>query len=249
MSEHAPRFGVISDIHGNLPGLRAVHAALSDEGPLDTVIVAGDLLLGSAWPNEVWETLSADGYALVQCSTHAELAGLIEPGLDPSHPYQQAYAARYNWTLGQIGGSIQCALANLPHEYRVRTPAGDLLVVHSSPRGLDDRASGPHNTAAEVAAAYHGAGASAIAFGHWHQSLVPPTPFALLVNVASVSIPIDRRALAAYTILTAMPDGWIVEQRRVQYDVDEVARAERERGVPVWRSPSVRRRSCLIVFG
>ncbi len=115
------------------------------------------------------------------------------------------------------------------------TSAGDLLVVHASPRGLDDRAGGPHNTAAEVEAAYAGTGASAIAFGHWHQSFVRPARFALLVNVASVSIPLDGRPLAAYTILTATSDGWIVEQRRVTSDREDVMRAERERGMPEWR--------------
>jgi putative phosphoesterase len=229
------RFGVISDVHGNLPALRAVRAALAEEDPLDSVIVAGDLLLSGAWPREVWDMLTADGYVLVQGNTDAELARLMEPVLDPGHPYQHAYAERYAWTLAQIDGSIQRALGKLPREHRVRTPAGDLLVVHASPRGLDDRAGAPHNTAAEVAAAYGGTGASAIAFGHWHQSFVRPTRFALLVNVASVSIPLDRRALASYTVLTAAPDGWIVEQRRVPYDAEEVVRVERERAMPAWR--------------
>jgi predicted phosphodiesterase len=74
-----------------------------------------------------------------------------------------------------------------------------------------------------------------IAFGHWHQNFVRPTPHALLINVASVSIPLDGRALAAYSILTAAPDGWIVEQQRVPYDAAEVAIVERERDLPAWR--------------
>jgi len=52
---------------------------------------------------------------------------------------------------------------------------------------------------------------------------------------ASVSIPLDGRPLAAYTILTATSDGWIVEQRRVTYDREDVMRVERERGMPEWR--------------
>lgn len=228
------RLGLLSDVHGNLAALNAVRAALADAGPLDSVIVAGDLLLGGAWPVEVWDALTANGYVLVQGNTDAELAGLTEAALDPGHPYQRAYAARFMWTQGRIDGSIQRALRELPREYRVSSPAGDLLVVHASPRGLDDRAGAPHNTAAEVAAAYGGTGASAIAFGHWHQSFVRLTPSALLINVASVSIPLDGRPLAAYTILTAAPDGWIVEQRRVPYDAADAANMERERDMPAW---------------
>lgn len=228
------RVGLLSDVHGNLAALNAVRAALADAGSLDSVIVAGDLLLGGPWPTEVWEALAAERYVLVQGNTDAELAGLMQPTLDPGHPYQQAYAARYQWTLEHIDASIQRALRELPSEHRVSTPAGDLLVVHASPRGLDDRAGGPHNTAAEIAAAYGGTGASAIAFGHWHQSFVRLTPHALLINVASVSLPLDGRPLASYTILTAAPDGWIVEQQRVPYDADEAANVERERDMPAW---------------
>jgi calcineurin-like phosphoesterase family protein len=159
------RFEVISDVHGNLPALQAVHPALAKEDPLDRVIVAGDLLLSGPWPNEAWDVLTADGYVLVQGNTDAALAGQMDPVLDPGHPYQQAYAERYAWTLAQIDGATHRALGKLPREHRVSTPAGDLLVVHVSPRGLDDRARAPHNTAADVAAAYGGTGASAVAFG------------------------------------------------------------------------------------
>jgi predicted phosphodiesterase len=70
---------LISDVHGNLPALQAVRRALAEDGARDAVMVAGDLLLGGAWPAEVWDLLTADGYVLVQGNTDAELAGLMEP--------------------------------------------------------------------------------------------------------------------------------------------------------------------------
>jgi hypothetical protein len=53
--------------------------------------------------------------------------------------------------------------------------------------------------------------------------------------VASVSIPLDHQALAAYTILSATAEGWIVEQRRVPYDPAQESDAARRRGMPPWR--------------
>ncbi|HEY3108886.1 MAG TPA: hypothetical protein VGL23_09045, partial [Chloroflexota bacterium] len=103
------------------------------------------------------------------------------------------------------------------------------------PRSIHDQAGGPHNSGDEVAAAYGGTGAAAIAFGHWHGSFVRPTAFALLVNVASVGLRPDRAPLAAYTIIEARPDGFVVQQRLVPYDRREEARAARERGMPVWQ--------------
>ncbi len=35
-------------------------------------------------------------------------------------------------------------------------------------------------------------------------------PFALLVNVASVGLPLDGLPLAAYTIISAAEGGWVV---------------------------------------
>ena len=46
----------------------------------------------------------------------------MAPLLDPGHSYQRPYAARFDWTLGRIGGSIQRALADLPREQRVTAP-------------------------------------------------------------------------------------------------------------------------------
>jgi hypothetical protein len=61
----------------------------------------------------------------------------LPPTLDPGHPYQKPYLARHKWSLSQIDAFIQRALGELPREFRVTTPAGDLPVVHASPRGLD----------------------------------------------------------------------------------------------------------------
>ncbi len=155
--------------------------------------------------------------------------------MEPGSRYQQAYAVQHAWMRAHLDASITGALGSLPSQYREPTPASDLLVVHASPRRLDDRCGGPHNTAADVMAACDGTGASAIAFGHWHQHVVRPMPFALLINVASVSIPRDGLALAAYTVLTATTDGWLVEQQRIPYDLSEEALAARSSGLPPWQ--------------
>ena len=90
--------------------------------------------------------------------------------------------------------------------------------------------------ASEVQAAYAGTGADVIAFGHYHRSFVRPMPFALLINVASVSIPEDQRPLAAFTVLHARPDGWLVEQSRVPFDPALERAAAAQTGMPPWQA-------------
>jgi hypothetical protein len=59
-------------------------------------------------------------------------------------------------------------------------------------------------------------------------------PFGLLINVASVGLPLDGLPLAAYTLLTASKSGWTVEQRRVPYDFALEGRAALDAGKPAW---------------
>jgi predicted phosphodiesterase len=237
------RIGLFSDVHSNLAGLHAVANELDREGPIDQVVVAGDHLWGGPRPREVWRLLNERRWTLVLGNADENLVSpTVDQDFPPGHRYRSAAIRQREWLREQLDPSDLNALASLPLQHRIASPAGDLLVVHSSPRSMIDRCGGPHNSAAEVEAAYSGTGASAIAFGHWHGAFVRQTPFALLLNVASVGLPLDGRPLAAYTILTATPGGWIVEQRLAAYDPEEERRAARSAGLPAWVPDSVDRR-------
>ena len=100
--------------------------------------------------------------------------------------------------------------------------------------GHAGHAAAPATPLAELREKYAPAGAAAVAFGHSHRSFVRPTPFGLLVNVASVGLPKDQPPLAAYPILTATPEGGIVEQRRAVYDAAAEPAASMAAGLPEW---------------
>lgn len=231
----ALRVALFSDVHGNLAALRAVAAAIKREPPVDYIVVAGDHLQGGPRPREVWELLTRRGWILIKGNEdEALLATDPLAGRAPT-PYDSAFLAQVAWTRDQVGRNVLARIAALPSQWRIETPAGPLLVVHASPRSLDDRAGAAHNSDADVLLAYGGTGASAIAFGHYHQNFVRATPFALLINVASVGLPVHGRALASFTILTASPLSWVVEQRQVPYRQAAELAAARSRGMPPWR--------------
>lgn len=228
------RIAIFSDVHGNLAGLREVAAALDREQPLDHVVVAGDHLQGGPRPIEVWDLLNAKGWVLVRGNEDEALCAEDPLGDHWTSPYRGAFYAGVMWTRARVGPEVLDALIRLPDRWRVTTPAGDLLVVHASPRSIHDRAGGAHNTLDEIIPAYGGTGASAIAFGHYHHSFVRPTPIGLLINVASVGLPRDLRAVACYTVVTATAEGWIVEQRQVPYNPVEESDAAAAQGMPLW---------------
>jgi hypothetical protein len=219
-------------VHANLAGLEAVAAALKAEGRFDRIVVAGDHLQGGPRPLEVWRRLRDLGWTLLLGNEDEALVSAVP--VYGAGNYQQAYLAQHAWSRAVLPPALLAELGALPFSWRETTPAGDLLVVHSSPRSTTDRCGGPHNAAPDVLAAYGGTGASAVAFGHYHLAFVRPMPIALLINVASVGLPLDRKALAAYTVLCAVDGGWVVEQRRVAYDPDEEVAAALERGLPPW---------------
>lgn len=232
--EETLRFALMSDVHGNLAALRAVAACLADEGPLDHVVVAGDHLQAGAHPGEVWDFLTGRGWVLIRGNEDDSLLDDTLPSDRLPAAYRNAFLSGRDWTRGQVGTAVLESLAALPEKWRIATPAGDLLVVHASPRSIHDRAGAGHNTAAEVFAAYGGTGASAIAFGHYHRHFVRMTPYGLLINVASVGLPLDKRPIASYTVLTAQQGDWLVEQHEVPYDPSSEETEAVRRGLPPW---------------
>jgi predicted phosphodiesterase len=230
------RIGLLSDVHGNLAGLRAVGRALEREGPLDAVVVAGDHLWGGPRPREVWEMLAASGWVLVRGNEDERLvADRADDGpRERWEGYRTALSAFHGWTRAAVGDAVVDLLARLPFEHRLATPAGELLVVHATPRSVHERTADLETPASVLERCYGGTGAAAIAFGHYHRAFVRPTPLALLLDVASVGLPHDGMPLASYTVLTATAGGWAVEQRRLPYDAEEERAAAQSTGMPVW---------------
>lgn len=78
----------------------------------------------------------------------------VDDDFPADSPYRRSAELLHAWTHDRLDAEVLRSLGALPFEYRLSTPAGDLLVVHSSPRGTRGRCGGPHNTFDETTAAY-----------------------------------------------------------------------------------------------
>lgn len=213
------RVAVLSDIHGNVLALEAVLTDLEVRGGADLLVIAGDLCIEGPRPREVLERLQALGVPVVQGNTDRDLVQPTPADAD------EEYAALLDWTREQIGSAGLDYLANLPFSHRVPDPTGEtaLLVVHANPRDLDThlRPFAPEETILPLLGGLT-AEITALAFGHLHIPYTRRVGDLLLANISSAGLPKDGDRRAGYGLLTWDTGGWQVEQRRVEYPVDEM---------------------------
>ena len=231
------RIALLSDVHGNLPAFQAVLADVDAQAP-DEVWCLGDLVGYGAQP---------DGcVALARERCDLSLAGnhdLVVTGEIPIADLSSSAAAAARWTQETIGEDAMAFLKSLAPADADREPA----LYHASPRDpvweyvlstwqadecidlmvarvgavghshvalwfrRDD--SGKMSGATADAGSEHD-----LSTGRW------------LVNPGGVGQPRDGDPRAAWLLLDT--GGWTATWRRVEYPIEEAARAIEEAGLP-----------------
>jgi putative phosphoesterase len=225
------RLAILSDLHANRHALQAVWDDIEAQRP-ERVYCLGDLVGYGAFPNEVVDFIrSRDiptimgnydegvGFDLDDCGCACRTAEERARG-DVSRLWSQAHTSPENKTY----------LQGLPKQIRLEESKPTLLLVHGSPRKIneylfEDR---PVATFDRLAAL---AGADLVLFGHTHKPYQKRVGGTLFVNVGSVGKPHDGDRRACYALLD-LGQGARVDLRRVTYDVTAAAEAVRQAGLP-----------------
>src|SRR5688572_30657494 len=116
------RIAVLSDIHGNLPALEAVLAALR---PYDAVWQLGDICGYGPQPDEVVALLAAEGATGVRGNHDSAAIGLLH-----TDAFNDDARTAVEWTADRIQPGTRDWLAALP----VRVENEPFTLVHGSPR-------------------------------------------------------------------------------------------------------------------
>ncbi|HEY8497629.1 MAG TPA: metallophosphoesterase family protein [Limnochordales bacterium] len=213
------RLAVFSDVHGNWHALQAVLQDL--RGRADVAVCAGDLAWGGPFPERTVEQVQAGGFPCVLGNTDVTAA---DEAAAAHHPWAR-------WARARLEPRHLAFLQGLPREHRIETPAGTVLVVHSTPS--DPAAPLPKPSEPEaVVRLFRGAGAALVVHGHDHLPSVTRAPEVWVVGTGSVGLPFDGDPRACYVLVTATPDGFAVEHRRVAYDVEAAAREALQGAMP-----------------
>jgi putative phosphoesterase len=225
------RIAIFSDIHGNIHALDAVLSDIDAQHP-DRVYCLGDLVGYGAFPNEV--------IARIRQRQIPTIVGNYDDGVgfdrdDCGCAYKedvdrQLGQQSLEWTKARTTAENKAFLRTLPPEIRLEADRKRLLLVHGSPRKMneylfEDR---PLSSFERIA---QSSSADVIVFGHTHVPYTKNVGSVLFVNVGSVGKPKDGDARACYAIVDfalAAP----VTFRRVSYDVAAAAGAIRGTDLP-----------------
>lgn len=221
------RIAILSDIHGNLVGLDACLADLTQQGGADAIVAAGDLCMDGPRPKKVLQRLQEVNAQCLRGNTDRFLCA----PQDAEGNWSEGDRKQAIWQREQIGDKWLAWLAHLPFALRFGEPENELLVVHANPQ-TDDEHIWPDSDDATLERLIGAETAAAIAFGHLHLPYARTWRGRLLVNVASAGLPKDGDPRAGYAILSERPGGWEVKHRRVAFDVKKVATQLADCGIP-----------------
>jgi putative phosphoesterase len=218
------RIAVISDVHANLPALRAVIDDVTAIG-CDAVWCAGDLVGRGPHPNEVVEQVRNLALPTVQgnwdeaLGMGREVTGSIWPSPEAE---AQGYAS-LAWTASRLSDENCSWLRQLPSTMRLEVEGRTALLFHGTPLKQneylwEDR---PSRYFARIAS---DEGDDVFCFGHTHQTYHRVLGPAHFVAAGSVGCGGEGDARARYAVLYLTDSEVVVGFRSVEYDQEAVAR-------------------------
>jgi putative phosphoesterase len=223
---------VITDIHGNLPALRAVLARI-EQLAIESVFCGGDLVGYGPHPNGVCALIAERhlptvhgnyDYAIARDEKDCGCAYVDQHDRDLGQ-------LSVEWTLAHTNQESKDFMRGLPFDLRFAVGRSGVHLVHGSPRKVNEYLfeDKPARLYERLAAAES---ARALVFGHTHKPWVHEYGGVLFVNCGSVGKPKDGDPRAAFAVLTATATGVDASIERVAYDAQAVAAEVRDAGLP-----------------
>jgi predicted phosphodiesterase len=235
------RYALLSDIHANLPALRAVLTDIDNRRNVDATYHLGDLTGYAPWPNEVvallrermipgiagnYDSTIATGYKHCGCRA------------DSQHEEELSHLS-YEWTRSHVTAETKRYLASLPFRIDIRPLGGHvsgptITLIHGNQTlntvyVTEDR---PDSFLEKMARDVGARAGDVICFGHTHKPWQRVVGGIQFINTGSAGRPKDGDWRACYVLLSMEATGARVEFVRVPYDVDESARAIRASDLP-----------------
>lgn len=206
----------LGDIHGNLPALEAVLAAIDSAG-VQTVLNTGDCVVGQPWPNEVIELLRERDILSVQGELDRlalrflrKRNTLSDRGLDAAmlDAIRETHETTRSANIEFLRGLPRC---------RVVTIDGiPIALCHGMPASQSDslEADAPET---KFRRQRETTGARIIVSGRTHKAFARMVDDALFVNPGSVGVPTGKAQRARYALVSTEDEPWAADLRWAAY--------------------------------
>lgn len=260
------KVAVFSDIHGNVGALEAVLADIKKR-QVDMVFCGGDLVGYGAFPNEVIELIREQHIPTIIGNYDQ---GIGNDSDDCGCAYRDEFSKALGkrsiaWTKEKVTPENKVYLRNLLERISFNAGGKKVLLVHGSPRRINEYlfSDRPDHSIIRM---FEEEKVEVIICGHTHlpyikqmiveevMETVPepdghqvirkkPGGSYILVNSGSVGKPKDGDPRAAYALLSFEDGRFKPEIIRVPYDVESMARAVEQSGLPVEYAAMLRQAS------
>jgi predicted phosphodiesterase len=217
---------IISDIHGNMPALRAV---LDAESNADEILCLGDLVDYGPQPRECveWAMANVPERRLIQGNHDWGLASAHDP--KPAPPYRHLTSVTQEFSMGVIDDGLRKFLGELLPLRSFALGGAACVACHAAPSDPLFKYMRLNGGSGQVERELEIAGnPDLLIFGHTHWPIATHVGKAQLINPGSVGQPKDGNPSAAYATWV---DGKVF-LRRAAYNVDETARAYAATPIP-----------------
>ena len=232
------KIALLSDVHANLPALRAA-LSIADRLGADRVVVAGDLVGDGPHPVEVVTEAMARGAECVRGNVDRQVLEMASGDGKLRKQLRSGKGQKRNraWTalrLREASSELEW-LSALPTERTVGANGRELLVVHGSPLGDTDYVypsiTGPGLIA--KLAPLDGYRPAALVCGHSHVPFARTVEGVLVINCGSVGRPADGDPRGSMALLdVAGTDEIQARMIRFTYPVAALLQALQARQVP-----------------
>jgi predicted phosphodiesterase len=238
------KIALFSDIHSNLPALEAFFKDLESTKP-DSVFCLGDLVGYNVWPNEVIQEIRKRGIPTIAgnydfgVGRSSDDCGCAYKTNEEKEMGAQSIALTNQLIKPDERQYLRTLPAHLQVEYQLNNASLFLLMVHGSPRKINEYLFEDRDQKSMLRILEH-SNADLLFFGHTHKpyhrifeyEIEGQKAFRHAINLGSIGKPKDGDPRACYVLITINDNSSKfdknsiqVEFIRVAYDVEKAAKA------------------------
>jgi predicted phosphodiesterase len=220
------RIAALYDIHGNLPALDAVLAAVGLVAP-DAIVIGGDVAPGPVQAETIDRLRGLGERArFVMGNGDREVVAAFDGGVRPEDA-EDPFARLTAWAAAQLDRTQRDFLASFEPTVALEADAlGPTLFCHGSPRS-DTEIITARTPPTRLAPMLADVAEPLVVCGHTHHQFELALDGRRVVNAGSVGMPYQGEAAAFWLLL-----GPEVDLRRTAYDVDGALESLRASGAP-----------------